>query len=217
MQDQPNDLDGRVTGLDASVARLTSEVTSLKLELATLVSAIRDLQRQGGPQKAPPRHLLPAIESSIKPSFVPGAVVVALAVGLLAWQVVVTPRVVQSAGQPAPSASVAGAPTQASTTGEQPAPGAELSSALPAVYRGTLTIRADHPGAHVYVNREPVGIAPVRVRNLRAGAHLVWVESEGYRRWTRVVTVPAEQVTRVAADLEPIDMQQHAAVAEPQR
>jgi len=53
------------------------------------------------------------------------------------------------------------------------------------------------------VNRESVGIAPVRVENLRAGAHLVWVESDGYRRWTRVVTVPAEKVTRVTADLEP--------------
>ena len=48
------------------------------------------------------------------------------------------------------------------------------------------------PGATVFVNRQNVGIAPVRVTNLRAGAHLVWVESEGFRRWTRVVTVPAE-------------------------
>ena len=48
-----------------------------------------------------------------------------------------------------------------------------------------------------------VGTAPVRVTNLRAGAHLVWVESEGFRRWTRVVTVPAERVTRVTASLEP--------------
>ena len=73
-----------------------------------------------------------------------------------------------------------------------------------AIYRGTLTIGSDRPGAHVFVNRQPVGIAPVRVRNLRAGSHLVWVEREGYRRWTRVVTVPAERVTRVEADLEPI-------------
>jgi hypothetical protein len=64
-------------------------------------------------------------------------------------------------------------------------------------------VGADQPGAIVFVNRENVGIAPVRVKNLRAGAHLVWVESEGYRRWTRVVTVPAEKVTRVSAALEP--------------
>lgn len=207
MQDQPNDLDGRVTGLDDSVARLTSEVTSLKLELATLVSAIRELQRQGVPQKAPPRHLLPSIESPIRPSFVPGAVVVALAVGLLAWQLIVTPGVVQSAGQQgAQPAATTGDPTLASSADD---PSAFIGPPLepPTVYRGTLTIRADHPGAHVFINREPVGIAPVRVRNLRAGAHLVWVESEGYRRWTRVVTVPAEQVTRVAADLEPVDTQ----------
>jgi hypothetical protein len=74
----------------------------------------------------------------------------------------------------------------------------------PTIYRGTLTVVADHPDADVFVNRRPVGKAPVRLRNLRAGAHLVWVEHDGYRRWTRVVTVPAERVTRVSADLEPI-------------
>jgi hypothetical protein len=67
-----------------------------------------------------------------------------------------------------------------------------------------LSVNADRPGAIVFVNRRIVGPAPVRVRNLRAGAHLVWVESDGYKRWTRVVTVPAERVTRVSADLEPI-------------
>ena len=65
-------------------------------------------------------------------------------------------------------------------------------------------MNADRPGAEVFVNRKRVGIAPVRVRNLRAGSHLVWVERDGYRRWTRVVTVPAARVTRVSADLEPV-------------
>ena len=59
-------------------------------------------------------------------------------------------------------------------------------------------MNADRPGAQVFVNRKSVGTAPVRVRNLRAGSHLVWVERDGYRRWTRVITVPAERVTRVS-------------------
>jgi len=40
VQGQPNTPDGRVEVLEATVERLTSEVTSLKLELATLVSAL---------------------------------------------------------------------------------------------------------------------------------------------------------------------------------
>jgi hypothetical protein len=76
----------------------------------------------------------------------------------------------------------------------------------PIVYRGSLSVAADQPAAEVFVNRKPVGLAPVRVNNLRAGSHLVWIESEGHRRWTRVITVPYERVTRVRADLEPADV-----------
>jgi hypothetical protein len=79
----------------------------------------------------------------------------------------------------------------------------------PFVYRGTLSVNADQPAAEVFVNRESVGTAPVRVRNLRAGSHLVWIESEGHRRWTRVITVPAEKVTRVSAALEPLEPVEH--------
>ena len=37
------------------------------------------------------------------------------------------------------------------------------------------------------------------LENLRAGSHLIWIERDGYRRWTRVVQVPADRVTRVSA------------------
>ena len=74
----------------------------------------------------------------------------------------------------------------------------------PTIYRGTLSVNADRPGATVFVNHQNMGPAPVRVRNLRAGAHLVWIERDGYQRWTRVVQVPADRVSRVWADLEPI-------------
>jgi hypothetical protein len=42
------------------------------------------------------------------------------------------------------------------------------------------------------------------VRNLKAGSHLVWIERDGYRRFTRVVQVPADRVSRLWADLEPL-------------
>ena len=56
----------------------------------------------------------------------------------------------------------------------------------------------------VFIDREAAGQTPLRVQNLRAGSHLVWIEREGYRRFTRVVQVPANRVSRVWAELEPI-------------
>jgi hypothetical protein len=40
--------------------------------------------------------------------------------------------------------------------------------------------------------------------NLRAGSHLIWIERAGYHRFTRVVQVIADRVTRLSAELEPI-------------
>ena len=54
------------------------------------------------------------------------------------------------------------------------------------------------------VDVESAGPTPVRLDNLRAGSHLIWIERDGYRRWTRVVQVPADQISRVFADLEAI-------------
>ena len=78
----------------------------------------------------------------------------------------------------------------------QPVPG-------PVDYVGTLSIDAA-PGGQVFIDREAAGQTPLLVQNLKAGSHLVWIEREGYRRFTRVVQVPANRVSRVWADLEPI-------------
>lgn len=205
MHDEPNDLDSRVRRLDDSVERLRSEVTALNLELATLVSAVREFQHQSI-RVAPPRVPRPAPAST--PSFVPAAIVVLMAAGLLSWQLFTSSHV-DRGGESArvaiperstPKTPVAPTIEQAKQSTEPPL----TPLVKPTIYTGTLTVTVDHPGAEVFVNRKPVGKAPVRIRNLRAGAHLVWVERDGYRRWTRVVTVPAERVTRVAADLEPI-------------
>lgn len=71
-----------------------------------------------------------------------------------------------------------------------------------ATYVGTLSIDAD-PGGDVFIDRVAAGKTPMRAENLRAGSHLVWIERDGYRRFTRVVAVPADRVTRLVADLEP--------------
>jgi hypothetical protein len=210
VHDPPNDLNGRVGQLDETVERLTSEVTSLKLELATMISAFRELQHQQGGSRRHGTALpsLPAAPPPVpRPSMTPAAIVVLMAAGLLSWQLIATPRADHAAAartQPAPQAP-SGELERIETTVTRPASPTEppvTPLVRPTVYKGTLTVNADQPGATVFVNRQRVGIAPVRVRNLRAGAHLVWVESGGYRRWTRVITVPAERVTRVSASLE---------------
>jgi hypothetical protein len=71
------------------------------------------------------------------------------------------------------------------------------------LYVGTLSIDAD-PGGDVFVDRTNAGHTPLRLTNLRAGSHLIWVERDGYHRWTRVVPVPADRITRLSAELEPI-------------
>ena len=214
MQDQSNGPDrDRLdeTVLRHDIDRLTTEVASLKLELATLVSAHRDSQRQQRPSgvRLPVAKVAKKVEPPVRPSVTPAAVVVMLAVGLLSWQLIGTPRndrISAQSSRPAPAAPITPDPQpRIELPPESPATTEPPVTPLvrPTVYTGTLTVRANAPGATVFVNRRNVGTAPVRVSHLRAGAHLVWVESEGFRRWTRVVTVPAERVTRVTAALEP--------------
>jgi len=70
-------------------------------------------------------------------------------------------------------------------------------------YVGTLAVDAVPAGGEVFINRKSVGKTPARITGLRAGSHLVWIEREGYRLFTRVVAVPADKVTRVSVALEP--------------
>ncbi len=70
-------------------------------------------------------------------------------------------------------------------------------------YLGTLSIEA-LPEAEVFINRKPAGRTPVRLTDLKAGSHLVWLQRDGFRRFTRVVQVPADRVTRVSATLDPV-------------
>jgi hypothetical protein len=70
-------------------------------------------------------------------------------------------------------------------------------------YVGTLTIDSD-PAGDVSIDRKPAGRTPLRAADLKAGSHLIWIEKDGYRRFTRVVQVPADRVTRLVAELEPV-------------
>ena len=72
----------------------------------------------------------------------------------------------------------------------------------PGTYQGTLTVQSLPAGAAVYLNQRYVGETPLAVPRLRAGSHVVWVQGEGYRKWTAGVHVPADRNTTIRANLE---------------
>ncbi len=89
------------------------------------------------------------------------------------------------------------APRTAPTTVHKPA-------ARTAEFVGTLTVESDPSGGTVLINAQPVGMTPLPARRLRAGSHLIWIEQEGYQRWTSAVRIPADQLTRVKVKLQPL-------------
>src|SRR5262245_45696186 len=67
---------------------------------------------------------------------------------------------------------------------------------------GTLALESDPIGATVFIDRKHVGETPLFVPDLRAGSHVVWVESQGRQRWTTVVQVAGGMVSEVVANLD---------------
>ena len=67
---------------------------------------------------------------------------------------------------------------------------------------GTLEVRSNPPGAAVFINRKRVGDTPLQLPKLRAGSHVIWIEREGYKRWTAASRVVAGTVTRIHATLQ---------------
>jgi PEGA domain-containing protein len=86
-----------------------------------------------------------------------------------------------------PAAVVAPAPTIASNSRD---------------YLGTLTVESEPAGAAVFINQQFVGQTPVTLSDLRAGSRAVWVQSDGYQRWSAGVLVPADKETRLNVKLQ---------------
>jgi hypothetical protein len=146
-------------------------------------------------------------------------VIAGLALGITAWRLMTTisvPEPPPIAAEPAPEAPPEAPPQTMSSLpppAPAPAPAPVKAAAVipirddppprtePRRYVGSLSIDAS-PGGEVFVDRQHAGQTPLRLDNLRAGSHLIWIERDGYRRWTRVVQVPADQISRVFADLE---------------
>jgi hypothetical protein len=65
-----------------------------------------------------------------------------------------------------------------------------------------LGVESVPAGAAVFINQERVGQTPLSLTRVRAGSHVLWIEREGYERWTTSVLVPADQQIRVSAKLQ---------------
>ena len=227
-------LAAKVESLERELDQSKSQVSTLQSEMATLVRTIADIRRQRSqPPAAIPAlksraRLAAAVAGlAIGITLGVGGWLYFESAGDVSIASPATPVSAQSVSAegyvrglapnvaPTPEGYVQGlAPNVARTPvryerGQPPdvAPAPQAPKAPPAPpaprYVGTLSIDAD-PGGDVFVDRKPAGHTPLRLPNLRAGSHLIWIERDGYRRFTRVVQVPSDRVTRVSAELEPI-------------
>ncbi len=203
----------RVDRVERELDQSRRALLLLTSEVATLVGSIADMNaRLGRPQ---PRTLL--IRTSLPRHWQRGvlafaALLIVLNAGVISWRYrpgawTTGPTAGQQVQAAAPIAAVpepVPAIPSAIVPDAQPAVALKRVSA-PAVarvnYVGTLSIDSS-PGGNVFIDRKAAGRTPLRAANLRAGSHLVWIEREGYRRWTRVVPVSADRVSRVSAELE---------------
>ena len=99
------------------------------------------------------------------------------------------PAVVEAVPEPqadAPPARVDPAPAPATATGP-----------------GSVYVDTRPPGATVLIDGEQVGVTPLLVPDVAAGAHQVRIELAGYTPWVMDVSVPAEESVRVGASLRP--------------
>ncbi len=86
-----------------------------------------------------------------------------------------------------------------------PVPEADPPPAPPSSPTGPGSVYADTrpPGAIVLIDGERVGVTPLLVPDLAAGAHEVRFELPGYLPWATEVAVTSEEQLRVGATLQP--------------
>ena len=215
-------LQQRLEQAERSLDRARIEISSLKSDLATLVGTIEDIKKRLSRR---PEILVSPTVARVPPHRIgfgrPAAMLILLlTIGAAIWGAVSVaiieipeappietesstplPAAPQPSEAPTPSAEVQAAPSSAPARPVRQI--VDREPAAPATYVGTLAIDSK-PAGEVFINRQIAGRTPMRAENLRAGSHLIWIEREGYHRWTRVVAVAANRVTSVWADLNPL-------------
>jgi hypothetical protein len=69
-------------------------------------------------------------------------------------------------------------------------------------YTGALLVESRPTAANVYVDGKLAGMTPVSLESLDAGEHVVHIEMDGYRRWSRSIRIIAGERNKVTASLE---------------
>jgi hypothetical protein len=69
---------------------------------------------------------------------------------------------------------------------------------------GTLTVHADEPNSTIYLNGMKMGPAPLVIRNLPPGRHLLAVVKEGHKPFGKLVKVGSEKITVQARLTKPL-------------
>jgi len=205
----------RVDRLERALEDSKKQVSTLKSEVATLVRTLGDIKKPMSRSDATPSR---ATRSDIRTVAAAVGIVIGLGFGILTWMYLTTDAdSTIAAPAPVSTQGLVADPTPAvrgPTVPEGPKTSAPIAPAAlkapkapqasePPLYVGTLSIDSS-PGGQVFLDRQKAGITPLRLTNLRAGSHLIWIERDGYRRFTRVVQVPSDRVTRLSAELEPI-------------
>ena len=95
---------------------------------------------------------------------------------------------------PARRASVRAAGPRAAANGRAASP-------APHRFTGSLIVNSEPQGGTVFINQSRVGVTPLRLDDYPAGSYALWIQHEGYQRWTASVMVPANRVTRVTPKL----------------
>jgi len=216
--DEPH-LDDRLDQVERTIDSTRNELAQIRSEIATLVGSIEDIKKRStrrpvaeSPRRQSRTSWLHVLSATV-------GVVLGIAIGVLVWKQLggakpvpvgaashggeppASPAVDTNLAEPAPAlVPEPVAPQRDRPSAITPPP---IARAEPVTYVGTLSIDAA-PSGEVFLDREDAGRTPLRLDKLRAGSHLVWIEREGYQRWTRVVQVRADSITHLSAELEPL-------------
>jgi hypothetical protein len=115
----------------------------------------------------------------------------------------VSETVALSAGEPSRSLSF----RLRAQTAPRGAPRADAAPAgRPAAggFTGSIYVDSRPRGAQVSINGKPVGVTPLRIPNVRIGAHVVRLELPDHRIWSSSARVTAGEESRVTGSLERI-------------
>jgi hypothetical protein len=71
-------------------------------------------------------------------------------------------------------------------------------------FSGMLHVDSIPSRAAVFINQQRVGDTPLQLERVRAGSHVLWIEREGYERWTTSILVTSDKQNDVRATLQPV-------------